>query len=63
MNAESALKILNIASSALDLLGQYNISEQKFIDLRAAKNGEPINAADLMGLSTNAQAAIDSIQS
>jgi hypothetical protein len=58
----NALTAINAASAALNLLAQYNISEQKLIDMRAAKNGEPFTAEDLAHLSADAQAAIDSIQ-
>ncbi len=62
MSTESALKVLNIAGSALDLLAQYNISEQKLVDLRAANGGAPITADDLAKLSNDAQNAINAIQ-
>lgn len=57
-----ALLAINAASAALDLLVNYNISEQKLIDLRAAKNGVPITAEDLQHLSADAQAAVDLIK-
>lgn len=57
-----ALLAINAASAALDLLINYNISEQKLIDLRAAKNGQPITAEDLQHLSIDAQNAIDLIK-
>lgn len=56
------LLAINAASAALDILMNYNLSEQKLIDLRAAKNGQPITAEDLQHLSIDAQTAIDSIK-
>jgi len=58
----TALLAINAASAALDLLIQYNISEQKLIDLRAARNGAPFTDEDLALLSKDAQSAIDSIK-
>jgi len=62
MNTEALLRVLNIAGAALDLADQYNISEQKFLDLRKSKNGAPLTAGDLTSLSKDSQAAIDSIK-
>lgn len=56
------LLAINVANAALDLLVNYNISEQKLIDLRASKGGAPITIEDLQHLSVDAQTAIDSIQ-
>lgn len=58
----NALDAVNAASAALDLLVNYGINEQKLIDMRNAKNGEPFSAEDLALLSHDAQAAIDSIK-
>lgn len=49
-NADDILKALNLVSTALDGLGQWNISHQKLIDMKAAKNGEPFTEADLTEL-------------
>jgi len=58
----SALEVVNGINALLNLAADWNISEQKLIDLRAARNGEPFTEADLSILSKDAQSAIDSIK-
>lgn len=50
MNNEALLTAINAFSAALDGLASFNVSHQKIIDMKAAKNGEPFTDADLTEL-------------
>jgi len=60
-NEEALVTALNAASAALDALSAFNVSHQKLIDMKAAKNGEPFTDADLTELYTENKSTLDTL--